>query len=106
MRSTASCASALPLTAARVERVVWAYRGPRGRRWAYVAVWVQPASRVRVIVWTDRGRDRLEWYDTEADAQAAIDRMEQRLVAAGRTPVEQINTGHGFVVVSRIQEDR
>lgn len=57
--------STLPPTAARVERVVWAYRGPRGRRWVYAAVWVQPASRVRVIVWTDRGRDRLQWFDTD-----------------------------------------
>lgn len=98
-------APALPYTAARVERVVWAYRGPGGQRWVYVAVWVQPASRVRVIVWTDRGRDRLQWFDTEVDALAAVDRMAQRLVATGWTAVDTIDTGHGFVVVSRWLEE-
>lgn len=94
-------ASALPYTAARVERVVWAYRGPRGRRWVYAAVWVQPQSRVRLIVWTDRGRERRQWFDTEAEALAEVGRLEQRLIAAGWTAVEQINTGKGYVVVSR-----
>lgn len=97
-------ASALPYTAARVERVVWAYRGPRGRRWVYAAVWVQPQSRVRLIVWTDRGRDRLQWFDSEAEALAAVDRMQQRLVAAVWMAVDTIDTEKGYVVVSRGEE--
>lgn len=98
-------ASALPSTAARVERVVWAYRGPKGRRWVYAAVWVQPQTRVRLIVWTDRGRERLQWFDTEAGALAEVGRLEQRLVRAGWTAVEQIDTGSGFVVVSQEECD-
>jgi uncharacterized protein RhaS with RHS repeats len=94
-------ASALPYTAARVERVVWAYRGPRGRRWVYAAVWVQPQSRVRLIVWTDRGRERRQWFDTEAEVLAEVGRLEQRLVRAGWTPASVLDTGKGYVVVSR-----
>lgn len=92
-------ASALPYTEARVERVVWAYRGPKGRRWLSATLWLQPHSPARVIVWTDRGRDRLRWFDEDVAAVEELDRMERALVAAGWAPVTQINTGHGYVMV-------
>jgi hypothetical protein len=62
-------------------------------------MWLRPRCRARIIVWTGRGRDRLQWFDEDAAAVEELDRMERALVAAGWAPVTQINTGHGYVMV-------
>jgi hypothetical protein len=97
---------------ANVPTVIWAYRSPTGRRWCHATLWRQPSTPTRLVVWSDRGRERLSWHQKHDEAVSQAERLRARLEAKGWTFEVTLDTGHGWVVVDAIggtehgQEDR
>lgn len=84
---------------ANVPTVIWACRSPTGRRWCHATLWRQPSTPTRLVVWSDRGRERLTWHEVHAEAMREAERLRTRLEAKGWTFEAALDTGRGWVVV-------
>lgn len=81
--------------------VPWIYVAPSGRRWVYA--WMSPGDRddVRLIVWTPAGKHLESTWPGWPPARGEAARLAARLEARGWTLTEQLDTGRGWVLMTK-----